>query len=58
MDDDEIEIIEINAGLTKEQATALRKALYELFGLPPDTDKTSHLPARVPVEGEVKDDGK
>jgi len=36
MDEDEYEIIQINAGLTDEQVAALRKALYELFGLPPD----------------------
>ena len=36
MDEDEYEIIQVNAGLTEEQVAAFRKALYELFGLPPD----------------------
>lgn len=36
MDEDEYEIIQINAGWTEEQIAAFRRALYELFGLPPD----------------------
>ena len=37
MDEDEYEIIQINAGCTDEQIAALRKALYELFGIPDDS---------------------
>jgi hypothetical protein len=36
-DEDDYEIIQINAGWTEEQIAALRKALYEMFGVAPDS---------------------